>query len=74
MGKIYFGMCDLTFAFIFILFWDGCNNLWFGMLAIQVINCPDHLKLGLRVLLCFLRCLSLTCNFGEVGAHGGHFF
>ena len=39
--------------FIFILFWDGCNRLWFGILAIQVINRPGHLKVRARTPLCF---------------------
>ena len=65
--KIYFGMCDLTFVFIFDLFWDGCNKLWLGVLAIQAINRPGHLKVEVRVLLCFclslLRCLHLDLQF-----------
>ena len=55
--KIFFGMCDLTFTFAFTLvLWQLWWELWFEILAIQVINFPGHLKVGVRVLLCFTYC------------------
>ena len=50
--------------FILILFWGGCNKLWFGILVIQAINHFGHLKFGLKVLLCFVYCFAMsTLNF-----------
>ena len=56
--KILFGACDLTFTYYFyFLFWGSCDGrLWFEILVIQVINCSGHLKVRVRVLLCFTYC------------------
>ena len=59
-GVLKFTLVRVTWplCFILILFWDGCNKLWFEILVIQAINHPGHLKVGGKgtVTLCLLLC------------------
>ena len=52
--KVFFGACDLTFIFAFTFVLGQLQwELWFEILAIQAINCPGRLRVGVRVLLHF---------------------